>query len=198
MYYYEKGGPAHWTSMADRLVRPNTVQAHHASLAMDPRGYPPKVDKTLYADNDYRGKKAPKLIVEKWMNGKAPNTEGKVVLIDFWATWCPGCRQVIPELAAWQKKYGNDLVVIGISDEASTKVASFMRKTDMPYNVAVDTHDAMSKTIGIQSIPQVLIVTPDHIVRWQGFPDDRTDRLTEDVLAQIIQTSKKHIVATRS
>ena len=197
MYGYDQGGPAHWTAMADRLVKPNTVNLHPTSLHADASGFPAKVDKAMLADNDFRGKKAPKLIVEKWVSGKAPDTTGKVVLIDFWATWCPGCREVIPELGAWQKKYGKDLVVIGITDENQQKVMSFMQQTPMPYNVAIDTHKSMNKSIGIQSIPQVMILTPDHIVRWQGFPGDRSDLLTEDILAQIIQASKKHVVASR-
>jgi thiol-disulfide isomerase/thioredoxin len=193
MYGYDQGGPVHWTSMADRLVNPNqkTTGTRSMRFSSSPKGYPPYVSKTLYADNDFRGKKAPKLDVEKWLTGKAPETEGKVVLIDFWATWCPSCRDLIPELASWQKKFGKDLVVIGVSDENPKTVQKFMQTTKMPYNVGSDTKQRTEKILGVQSIPQVLVITPDHVVRWQGYPGDKTDQLTESVVASIIATSKK-------
>src|SRR6267143_1811278 len=65
--------------------------------------------------------KAPELVVEKWLS-KEPDRKGKFVLIDFWATWCGPCRKAIPELNALHKKFGDKLVVIGVSDETEAKV----------------------------------------------------------------------------
>ena len=195
MFGYQAGGPVRWTTLADRLVNPHKPAAQRVSATV--KGYPDIINKTLYADVDLRGKKAPKLVVEKWLNGKAPKTDGKVVLVDFWASWCPGCREIIPELAQWQKKYGKDLVVIGVTDEDPQKVAKFMKNTPMNYYVAIDRTHNMYRQIGIQSIPHALVITPDHVVRWQGFPDLRQDILTEEVMANIISTSKRQTVATR-
>ena len=85
----------------------------------------------------YLGKKAPDLIVEKWLSAK-PNTSGKFVLIDFWATWCGPCRQAIPELNAIQRRFGDKIVVIGISDEPETAVRA-MKEPKIDYAVAIDT-----------------------------------------------------------
>jgi peroxiredoxin len=100
-------------------------------------------------------------------------------------------------LGSWQKKYGKDLVVIGVTDETPAKVQKFMHGTAMNYVVATDPSHKMYKQIGIQSIPHALVITPDGIVRWQGFPDQQGDILTEDVLAQIINTSKRQTVAMK-
>src|SRR5947207_9810004 len=80
-------------------------------------------EKQLWAKS-FINQKAPELVVEKWLS-KEPDRKGKFVLIDFWATWCPPCRKAIPELNAFHKKFGDKLIVIGISDESAAKVSSF-------------------------------------------------------------------------
>ena len=80
---------------------------------------------------------APKLTVEKWLSD-TPATPGKFMLVDFWATWCAPCRAVIPKLNAFQDKFGDRLVVVGLSDESESAV-KLMRSPVMNYSVACDT-----------------------------------------------------------
>src|SRR5260221_8826964 len=68
------------------------------------------------SDKSSLGKSAPDISVDKWLGDK-PNLEGKFVLISFWASWSAPCRQYIPELNALQKKYGDKLVVVGVTAE---------------------------------------------------------------------------------
>jgi len=155
--------------------------------------FPTFVKKELYAKNDLQGKAFKTLSFGKVLKGKAPTAKdlkGKVLLIDFWATWCPPCRALIPELNDFQKKFGNDLVVVGVSDETSEKVSDFMKGTPMNYIVAVDAAKTMSKLVGVQGIPHVLVISQDGIVRFQGFPLSDEDRLTEEKLKQIIEANK--------
>lgn len=152
--------------------------------------YPPYVKKTLYATTDLRGKPAPKLKVQQWLTGAAPNTKGKTLIVDFWATWCPPCRELIPEMNSWKQKFGDRVAVIGISDEDASTVQDFMKKTPMQYNVAIDKDHTMSKTLGVQGIPHVMVVTPDGIVRWQGFPLDSADKLTSEKIEDILDAYK--------
>ena len=148
--------------------------------------FPKAVKKKMYAGKDVRGQKAPELKVEKWLTAE-PKMEGKVVLVDFWATWCPPCRALIPELNEWQKEFKDDLVVIGISDEPEAKVKPFMGKTKVEYSMAVDTRtEQVKKTLGVQGIPHVLVIDSKGVVRWQGFPQSEEDRLTTEVLRTII------------
>lgn len=124
-------------------------------------------------------------------HGSAPDWKGKILVLDFWATWCPPCRATIPELNGIAKKFSKDVVVIGISEEKPDVVQAFMKKTEMDYHVAIDTQGRTTKTVGVRGIPHVLVVTPDGIVRWQGFPLDDKEPMSEAVIERIIKASRK-------
>jgi thiol-disulfide isomerase/thioredoxin len=161
-----------------------------ASSESKPKPEFPKIKKkNLFATNDLRGQEAPKIEFGTWLN-KKPETKDKVILIDFWATWCGPCRKLIPELAEWQEKFKDDLVVIGLSDEKPAKVLEFFKKDKMKYAMAVDQNGKTKKALGISGIPHVLIIGTDNVVRWQGFPGSNEDTLTEDVLKKIIDADK--------
>ncbi|WP_343556938.1 TlpA disulfide reductase family protein [Sphingobacterium sp.] len=129
--------------------------------------------------------KAPKLEVEQWLSA-VPDTKGKFVLIDFWATWCGPCRKVIPELNEWHKKYNDKLVIIGVSDEKA-EVVKKAKEIKIDYFSAVDTKARLKKQLEVQGIPHCILLDPDGIVRWEGFPTLEGHELTDDVVADIIR-----------
>ena len=139
--------------------------------------------KQLWAKS-YLGKKAPDLVVEKWLTA-APKTEGKFVLIDFWATWCGPCRRAIPELNEIHRQLGDQVTVIGISDEPEARVRA-MTTPAIAYAVAIDPRKRMSAQLEITGIPHVLLIDPAGIVRWEGYPLLTDDPLTLDVVKAIV------------
>jgi cytochrome c biogenesis protein CcmG/thiol:disulfide interchange protein DsbE len=88
------------------------------------------------------------------------NYRGKVVLIDFWATWCPPCRRGIPDLIELQKEFEGDLVVIGISVDSDTKdnVPSFVKEAGINYPVVYGDDQVVQAYGGIEGIPTTFIL----------------------------------------
>lgn len=148
-----------------------------------------KDDKRLWA-NSVLWQKAPELIVEKWLS-EEPRTEGKCVLIEFWATWCPPCRKSISLLNQFHKTLGGELVVIGISDEAEDTVRRFAEPRP-EYHVAIDTQHRTKDALGVFGVPHVIIVEPGGWVVWEGFPYLKGHELTEEVVRGILQAAKKN------
>jgi cytochrome c biogenesis protein CcmG/thiol:disulfide interchange protein DsbE len=153
-------------------------------LAADAPQYPKPVQKELYG-NDLRGKPAPAFTPGEWLTAE-PDRAGKVVLIDFWATWCPPCRKAIPELNGLQAKFKDDLVVIGVGNEPAEKIKAFTATTKVQYALSTDEKETMNKSVGVKGIPHVLIISTDGVVRWQGFPFSSEEPLTADIVKQII------------
>lgn len=85
---------------------------------------------------------------------------GKVVLLDFWATWCHGCKEEIPWFAEFERKYSKQgLAVVGVSmDEEGWKIVTpFLEKTDVPYRIVLG-GDAMAKKYSIENMPDTFII----------------------------------------
>ncbi len=85
---------------------------------------------------------------------------GKVVLLDFWATWCHGCKEEIPWFAEFQRRYSvKGLRVIGVSmDEDGWKaVAPFLAKADVPYRIVIG-GDSMGKSYSIENMPDAFLI----------------------------------------
>ncbi|MBU6402153.1 MAG: TlpA family protein disulfide reductase [Verrucomicrobia bacterium] len=91
---------------------------------------------------------------------KSPDLKGKVVILDFWATWCGPCRLEIPDLVKLHKQYRSQgLVVIGASlDDGSAVVKSFMKQFNIGYPVAMADEKIQRAFGGIEAIPTTYII----------------------------------------
>lgn len=143
--------------------------------------------KQIYAKS-YLNQKAPNIIVEEWLT-EQPDTVGKFILLDFWATWCGPCRASIPDLNEFQKKFKDNLVVIGLSDEKPDKINS-MTEPKIEYTSATDTEARTKKEMKVSGIPHAILIDPQGIVRWEGFPLLYGHKLTEQIIKELIEKYK--------
>jgi len=103
--------------------------------------------------------------------GKQVNIEtlaGKVVLVNFWATWCPPCREEIPELLQLKKEYKGQLEIVGISedDDPPESVLKFARQKGMTYPIVMATPELVEAYGGVPALPtSFLIDTQGRVVQ---------------------------------
>jgi thiol-disulfide isomerase/thioredoxin len=99
------------------------------------------------------------------LNGRVISTaalRGKVVIVNFWATWCPPCQEEIPEMMELQKEYSGKLQIIGVSmdDGPAEPVKQFADKIGMNYPIVMGSDELSEEYGGIPALPTSYIVDP--------------------------------------
>jgi peroxiredoxin len=83
---------------------------------------------------------------------------GKVVLVNFWATWCPPCRKEMPDLEALYEKYKDQgFVILAISDEESAKVIPFIAERKITYPILLDPGRKVNELFVVEGIPKSFV-----------------------------------------
>jgi thiol-disulfide isomerase/thioredoxin len=114
------------------------------------------------------------------LEGQLPDTKGKVVLVDFFASWCEPCKASFPAMEELHKKYGpQGLVVIAVNvDEDKKDMAEFLKKNPVTFTVVRDGSQKLVNKAGIATMPTSFLIGADGKVKTvhSGFKGDETKK----------------------
>ena len=113
--------------------------------------------------------------------------KGKATLINFWAIWCPHCKQNIPKINNMIRTHGpRGLNVVGVSRERprfeAEEIREYIRAHPMLFPTGIDDGARTSAAYAVTSIPRVVLVDAQGKIRWHGHPDYLSDKVIEMVL----------------
>ena len=135
------------------------------------------------------GAKMPEIGLADLSTGKpvtVASLAGKVVIVDFWATWCAPCKEEMPVLEKLYKKYGSKgLVVVGVSvDKDASNIKGFLKKLNVTFPVVHDANHQVSGRYQPPRMPSSYIVDRKGIVRFVhgGFRADDAPVFEKQVL----------------
>jgi peroxiredoxin len=110
---------------------------------------------------------------------------GKVILLDFWATWCTSCREGLAELDQLHRQYrDNGFTVIAISvDTSAERVAAFLNKRPVGFPVVTDTQGTVAEAYCFSGLPAAFLINRDGVIvrRYRGSGMELISRYEKDI-----------------
>jgi thiol-disulfide isomerase/thioredoxin len=130
----------------------------------------PEVETYLNNPADVVGKQALELKAEEWAGGapvKLAALKGKVVLVDYWATWCAPCIAAFPELKRLRTDYASDFAIVGMtnhSQQTPADVRKMVALKKLPWATGIDSKSRSYMDFGVQNLPHQILVDQKGVI----------------------------------
>ena len=129
-------------------------------------------------------------LAEFRLEGKLPdNIKGKIVIVDFWASWCGPCAESFPVMDELQKKYAGRVVIIAVSvDEKAVKMQTFLKKHPVSFTVVRDAEQKLVAAAGPETMPTSFIVDGAGKIHFlhNGFHGEQTRQQYIDEIESLL------------
>jgi peroxiredoxin len=114
---------------------------------------------------------------------KLSDYNGKIRILDFWATWCGPCIAKMADLKKLKNQFPNDLEIISISDEKLEKILPFIQKQTLPFQFVVDSNSVISNKFGVSALPFTILLDKKGTIKTINNSSAITHELMRDLIA---------------
>ena len=116
------------------------------------------------------------------------NYKGKVIFLNFWATWCPPCKKEMPDIENIYKEYGEnkkDVVILGVNSEKENEVKKFLKDKEYTFPTVIDKNSEVMRKYFIQAFPTSFVIDKEGNVYGYvmgGLTREQIKQVIEEVL----------------
>lgn len=132
-------------------------------------------------------------LADAQLEGALPATQGRVVLVDFWASWCAPCKASFPALGQLHADYGaRGVTILGVSEDDKAKdYAAFLKKYAPPFATVRDAAHKLAGAVKVPAMPTTVVVGRDGRVRaiFTGYHGEETEKSIRAALDQALAES---------
>lgn len=118
------------------------------------------------------------------------NYKGKVIFLNFWATWCPPCKKEMPDVESIYKEYGEnkkDVVILGVNSEKENEVKKFLKDKGYTFPTVIDENSEVMRKYFIQAFPTSFVIDKEGNVYGYvmgGLTKEQIKQVIEEVLSK--------------
>ncbi|RSD26037.1 peroxiredoxin family protein [Mesobacillus subterraneus] len=105
--------------------------------------------------------------------------QGKKVMLNFWATWCPPCKAEMPAMEQFYQDYSKDIEILAVNLDPQNDVSSFVKEYRLTFPILLDQNGAMQNTYSILSIPTTFIINEKGVIEKKHIGSMTYDQMVE-------------------